>query len=269
MKDTASKLNTFKRYAKVWWMMSRNSFLVTLSNKSLLLIFLTGKVLRFTFFVAFLVFLVRCAEGVAGYNLSQIAFFFLTFNVVDVIAQFFFREVYRFRQRVVKGDLDLILVKPISSLLRSLMGGADIIDLITIPPLFFAIYIVGGNLNPAAFEVVLYILLLFNGLLIATALHVLVISMGIITLEIDHSIMIYRDVTSLGRLPVDIYKEPLRAFLTYLIPVGIMFTLPAKALMGLVTPFGVAGSFILGVLFLFLSVKFWNFALRSYTSASS
>jgi len=40
-------------------------------------------------------------------------------------AQLLFRDVYRFRPKVVSGDFDLILVKPINPLFRVLLGGAD------------------------------------------------------------------------------------------------------------------------------------------------
>jgi ABC-2 type transport system permease protein len=94
-------------------------------------------------------------------------------------------------------------------------------------------------------------------------------ALGIITLEIDHTIMIYRDLTSLGRFPIDIYKEPLKSILTFVIPVGVMVTLPAKALIGLISPVGVLISFVVGILAIFLSARFWKYALRFYTSASS
>ena len=97
----------------------------------------------------------------------------------------------------------------------------------------------------------------------------MVLAMGIITLEIDHTIMIYRDLTSFGRFPVDIYKQPIQGLLTYLIPVGIMITFPAKALMGLMSTGGVLLSLLIGVVAILLSFKFWNFALKKYASASS
>jgi ABC-2 type transport system permease protein len=199
----------------------------------------------------------------------QTIFFFLTFNLIDVFAQFLFREVYRFRPLVVSGSFDLVLSKPISPLFRSLMGGADILDLITIPPLIYGIIYIGLALSPTLLHTAFYLLLIINGFLIATAFHIAVLSLGIITLEIDHTIMIFRDLTSLGRFPVDIYKEPLRGVITYLIPVGIMVTLPAKALMGLVSPAGVLGSLILGFFSVIIALKFWNFALTKYSSASS
>jgi ABC-2 type transport system permease protein len=81
--------------------------------------------------------------------------------------------------------------------------------------------------------------------------------------------MIYKDITSLGRLPVDIYKQPLQMFLTYMIPVGIMVTLPAKAAMGIVGLWGVISAFVVGIISIIIALKFWNYALTKYTSASS
>jgi len=262
-------MKSLGRYLKVWWMMSKNAFIQVLINKFGASIFLIGKILRFAFFIAFLVFLLRGTQNLAGYNLNQTIFFFLTFNLVDVLGQFLYREVYRFRPLVVSGGFDLVLTKPISPLFRSLMGGADILDFFTIPPLIFAVIVVGRTLAPSLVDTSYYILLVLNGLLLATAFHIVVISLGIITLEIDHTIMIYRDLTNLGRLPIDIYKEPLKGILTYLIPVGIMITLPAKALMGLVSPSGVVVSFAIGLAALFVAKRFWGFALKKYTSASS
>src|SRR3989344_1593153 len=119
------------------------------------------------------------------------------------------------------------------------------------------------------FFFLVFIFLLLNGLVIAAAFHILVLSFGILTLEIDHTIMIYRDFVNLGKLPVDIYKEPVKGILTFIFPVAIMTTLPAKYLMGLVTYRGVLISLSIGVLLTLISFKVWNHALKSYSSASS
>jgi ABC-2 type transport system permease protein len=257
------------KYLTIWWLMSRNSFISDFNQKIALSIFLFGKIIRFIFFFAFIYFLLKGTNSLAGYNINQTLFFFLTFNLVDVLSQFMFREVYRFRPLIVSGDFDLVLTKPVSALFRVLMGGADVIDFITIPPLIAAVYYAGQLLNPTTTQVALFIILIVNGFLIATAFHIAVLSLGIITLEVDHTIMIYRDLVNLGRFPVDIYKQPLQGILTYLVPVGLMVTLPAKALMGLAQPSVAVFSFLLALLAIFVSLKFWNFALTKYTSASS
>jgi ABC-2 type transport system permease protein len=259
----------FKKYLKIWWMMSRNSFSMVIGQRLALSVFLIGKIFRFVFFFGFLYFLLLGTKTLAGYSGNQAIFFFLTFNIIDVVTQFLFREVYNFRPMIINGDFDLVLVRPLNALFRVLMGGADVIDLITIPPLIIATVYVGSLLHPSFLSVVFFLILLLNGFLIATAFHIIVLAFAIVTLEIDHTVMIYRDLTSLGRLPIDIYKQPLQAFLTYLVPVGIMMTLPAKALMGLVGPGGILLALFIGITAMVISLKFWNYALTKYSSASS
>ena len=228
--------------------MSKNAFMMYFNQKSILAIFLAGKIFRFTFFIIFLYFLVSGSKGLAGYNTNQIIFFFLSFNVIDITSQFLFREVYRFRTLVVSGDLDLILTKPINPLFRILFGGADVIDLITIPPVVAATIYMGAKLGPSAVSVFLYILLIINSLLISTAFHILVVSMAIITLEIDHTVMIFRDLSRLGTVPIDVFKQPLRGFITYVVPIGIMLSFPAKAFLGLLDWNSVIVSFVFGIM---------------------
>lgn len=249
--------------------MSANSFSIVLGQRIALITFVIGKTFRFLIFFGFLFFLLKGTGSLAGYSSDQIIFFYLSFNFIDVLVQFLYREVYRFRPMIIKGDFDLVLMKPISALFRVLMGGADVIDMITIPPLVILLIIYGIRLHPTFIGLIGYLALLINGFLIATAFSISILALAIITLEIDHAIMIYKDVTNLGKLPIDIYKEPLKSFITYLIPVGVMMTLPAKTLMGLSSFWSIIAAFVVGIISIFLALRFWKFALTKYTSASS
>lgn len=262
-------MKKFLYYIKIWWKMSRNAFLVTASKKRVITLFLFTKILRFIFFFGFLYYLLQSTKTLGGYTQLQAIFFFLTFNVVDLVPQFLFREVYRFRPQIISGDFDLSLVKPVNALFRALMGGADIIDLLLLIPLTIIVVYMGTLLNPTTLQVILYLILILNSFIIATAFHIAVLSLGIITFEIDNAILIYRDLTNLGRLPIDIYRQPLQSFLTYFVPVGIMITFPAKALMGLLSPWGAVWSLLFAAFSITLSLRFWNFALKKYSSASS
>lgn len=262
-------MKKLKYYITIWYIMSKNAFIVWLNQRMVFSIFLFGKVARFAFFISFLYFLVSGTGNLAGYTREQIIFFYLTFNLVDILGQFLFREVYRFRPLLVSGDFDLVLSKPVSPLFRVLFGGADLIDLVTIPPLLAAIIFIGNGFSPSISSVVLYALLVINALVISAAFHIVVISVGIRTLEIDHTILIFRDLLNLGRLPIDIYQQPIKGILTFLIPVGIMISTPAKAFMGIISPLGVAISFITAIIAVTLSYRLWNYSLRFYTSASS
>ncbi len=259
-----------KKYISIWLKLSFLSFQIALASRFGAALFLFGKVIRFGFFLIFLFILEAKTKTIAGFSLWQIIFFFATFNLIDSLTQFFLREVYRFRSYVVSGSFDLILTKPISPLYRSLFGGSDILD---IPMLILSLgfmFVAASNLpSVSVFNIFLFFILFINAMVIACAFHILVLSIGILTTEVDNTIMLYRDITQMGRLPVDIYKAPVDSIITFIIPIGIMMTFPAKAFMGILSPGFVLLAICIGVIFLFVSIKLWNFALTKYSSASS
>jgi ABC-2 type transport system permease protein len=261
--------NYLKNY-HLWVIFARNSFLQTLSNRSMVIIFVTAKILRISLFVTFLLFLFRGASNLAGYTRDQIIFFYLAFQLIDSVAQFFFRTVYSFRPLVVSGDLDLVLIKPINPLTRVLWGGPDVLDLITLIPLIFiSIWFAVSAFHPQIINWLGFFLLFLNSLVIAASLHITVLGLGIITMSVDHFILIYRDFTSLMRIPVDLYIEPLRSLLTFVIPIGIMITFPPKLLLGLLSPTLFFVSVAFSILSLYLSLRFWHYSLSRYQSAGS
>ena len=258
------------KYLKIWWIMTVSVSQIALTSRFSAIIFIVGKILRFFFFLLFLLILVSKIKTVAGYSIWEVVFFFATFNLVDIVAQLFLREVYRFRSYVVSGDFDYFLTKPLSPLFRSLFGGSDILDIpILILSIIFIMFSLGKIGNISVVGIALYILLIFNAFLIATSFHVLVLAVGILTTEVDNTLWLYRDLTQMGRVPVDIYHEPLRGILTFAVPVGIMMTFPSKALMGLLSIQAVAIALLVGSVLFYLSFKFWKFALKHYSSASS
>lgn len=258
-----------KFYFKIWKLMAINSISSWISKKEAFAIFVFGKVVRYLFYFGFLYFLVNKTNGLAGYTSYQTLFFTATYTLVDTLGQFLFRSVYTFRQLITSGDFDLILAKPVNPLFRSLVGGPDPMDLITIPPILGVVLYLGSFLDPSFISIIVYILLICNAILISMSIHIFVLSFGVITLEIDHTIMIFRDFSSMGRMPIDIYKEPLKSFLTFIVPIGLLFTVPAKALMGLISPVAIFLSIFFGFVLFISSLKFWQFALKKYTSASS
>lgn len=256
-------------YFRIWLRLTLSSFQTAFVSRFGASVFILAKLLRFSFFTLVVYLIVSQTKQLAGYTLGQSMIFFLTYNVIDNLSQLLFRQVYRFRPRVVSGDFDLDLILPISPLFKSLLGGADALDgIVLIPYLALLIYFINANFNSIT-SLFLYILLVVNGLLISLAFHIAVLAIGVVTTEIDHAIMIYRDVVSMGRFPVGIYTQPLRDIITFIIPVGIMMSFPPEALFGILKPSTIVVAVVIGCILVYLSYILWKRSLRSYASASS
>lgn len=258
------------RYLKLWWQFSKNTTNLALQSRFGSSFFLIGKLLRFFMLLYFLYVLISATKTLAGFNIYEIIFFYATFNLIDVIPQMFLRETYRFRYYVVSGFLDYILTKPVSPLFRSMFGGSDVLDI----PMFllsvgFLIYS-GSHLAAITPEgILLYLVLVINALVIAFSIHIFILGMAIITSDVDNSVMLYRDITRMGQIPVDVYKAPISFLVTFVLPVGMMMSFPVKALLGLLSWQFIIIAFCFSAVFLLGSLKFWQFSLRQYQSASS
>lgn len=255
---------------RIFLLFSYYSIKTTIQHPVGVLSFLIGKIIRFLFFFMFIYFLVSKTKFIAGYSVNQALIFYLTFNLVDSLAQLFFREVYRFRYLVLNGEFDSILLKPYHPFIRILVGGIDLLDMLLILP-FFVLLIYFISITPGVHPLSLlsYFFFIGNALVIATSFHILILSIAILTTEIDHALMIYRDLTKMASLPIDIYKEPFRFVLTFIIPVGIMMAIPVKSLFGLLTPQIAIISLVIALVFLFVSIFSWRFSVKKYQSASS
>jgi ABC-2 type transport system permease protein len=260
-----------KKYWGIWTRMASMSLQAQLTYPLGSVGFLVGKLIRLLFFFGFVIAIFRHTQSLAGFSLTEMALFFLTFNLVDMTAQIFFRGIYGARRTVTDGDFDFYLVQPCSPLFRMAFTTVDFLDIATILPVLVMLGPVFARL-PAGLGLgryVLYVLMLLNGLGIALAIHVFVAGLAVRTQELENTIWIYRDVMFMGKFPVDIYGTAARWTLTLVVPVAVMATFPAKALLGTLSPAWTAYSFALDGVLLAASGRYWLNSVRRYTSSSS
>jgi ABC-2 type transport system permease protein len=260
-----------KKYIRIWLRLAAMGFKIQTGHPLSSSGYLLGKFVRVAFFLIFLAAIFKHTQALAGYSMYEAALFFLTFNIIDIVAQLLFRGIYGIRSLVREGDFDYFLIQPANVLYRVAFNTVDFLDVITIIPVFgvtwYVLSQIPGGIHPD--RLLLYLLLCINGLLIAMAIHIGVASLAVLTQELENTIWLYRDVMTLGRFPYDIYAPFLRTVLVFVIPVAVMVSFPAKAFLGrlsglsILIAFGVAGSGVAG------SLQFWRFATRKYTSVSS
>lgn len=251
------------------------SFMMQLANQWSSLGWLGGKLTRLVFFIIFLLAIFNHVQSIAGYSLIQASLFFLTFNIVDIIAQLFLRGIYMIGRDIREGDMDFYLIQPVNPLFRSASNLVDFLDFLTLLPVLIltGLVLMRTCASLPAGEIIrnmtLYFLLCLNGLVISFSLHVLIASLTVRTQQMENTIWLYRDMVSLGRFPVDVYSKPLQLILTFALPIGVMISFPTQALLGMLTVKKTVLAFSLSFGLLWLAMTAWRGALRHYCSVSS
>lgn len=253
----------------LFWLFSVNSLKTTLQHPVGVVLFTLTKFVRVGLYFLFVYFLLSRTKVMGEYTLNEALIFFLTYNLIDTLGQFLFREVYRFRQLIISGDFDTVLVKPYHPFLRVLVGGIDLSDLVTIIPYALILGYFMSKLSSSPFELLLFFILFINGMLLMTTFYIIVLALGILTTEVDHVTMIFRDISRMASIPITIYTEPIRSLLMFVIPIGIMMTVPVEALLGLLSVPMIIISFGISIGGFIFSLILWNKALMQYQSAGS
>lgn len=265
------KLLAIKKYWHFWTMLARNELQTSFVNRYTNLLFLVGKLIRFGMGVLFLILIKNNTRMLGGYTSDQAIVFFLTYQFVDTIVQAIYRGAYNFGHQVRTGEFDLTLSQPINSLFRALLGKPDFNDVaFIIPTTVISVWLMANlNIEITFINFLIYLILLINSFIIATSLHILALSVGILTTEVDNLMWIYRDISRMGQFPVNIYGQLLKLALFFLVPIGFMYTVPAQVLLGTKPEYLLAIAFIISASFLTFSIVIWRWSLKRYSSVGS
>ncbi len=169
------------------------------------------------------------------------------------------------------GSLDFVLLKPIDSQfwlsartvspwgLPGVVAGFALIAV--------AAFRAGASPGPAGLLAVA--LLLLSSVLILYSFWFVLAATSIWFVKVWNATEVLRSALVAGRYPVSAYPAGLRLVLTFVLPVAFLTTVPAQAVLGQASPGWQLASLAVALLCLLVSRRFWRFALRFYTSASS
>ena len=101
------------------------------------------------------------------------------------------------------------------------------------------------------------------------SLWLLLVTLAFWFVRVDNFAEIFWTFYEAGRFPVYVYRGTLRFILTFIVPIAFLTTFPAAALLGELSRIYIVGAVIMAAALFYASVRFWRYAIRFYSSASS
>jgi ABC-2 type transport system permease protein len=212
-------------------------------------------------------------DGVAGWTAREmlvvVGFFTLIKGILASVIQPSLHEAV---EHIRKGTLDFVLLKPADAQFLLSTGKLELAHLIdVVGGCGIVVWALSGlpGLQLTASHVGLSLVLLACGLAILYALWIMVISLAFRVVKVDNLSYLFVSLFEAARWPASVFRGALSILFTFVIPLALMTTYPALALLGraslqhLLTALGVAAGLSLAARFA------WLRALRAYTGASS
>lgn len=210
-------------------------------------------------------------QTLAGWSLSESIVLLGTFQVVSgIFATYVEPNLHWFAGQVRDGKLDTILVQPVPSLFLISLGRCEPLSLsqAAMGLLTISLGLSNGSSHLSWWGIISWLLLVGVGLVIAWASRVLMASISLWAPSIELDVL-YSALWQFGRYPVEIYGQPLRFLLTYILPFAFLSTFPARALFGRIDPPALLLGIAMAGMAVILVQIVWKVGLRRYTSATS
>jgi ABC-2 type transport system permease protein len=174
-------------------------------------------------------------------------------------------------EHIRKGTLDFVLMKPadaqflVSTAKFELWRMIDLVAGVGIIVWAFGLM----RVTPAPSGVAISAVLLAVAIAVLYSIWICAVAMAFWVVRLDNLSYFFNSLLDFGRWPIGVFRGLVRLFFTIVIPIAMMTTYPAEALLGRLSArtavLGIAGSFV----FVLLGRLVWTRALGRYTSASS
>lgn len=194
------------------------------------------------------------------------------YSIVLGIMYFLFIANFRNITRLIRlGDLDFILVKPYDSQYLVSIGRFSLHSLARIVTGFLLVLYVMQSLHliPSALTIVLFCLLLTSSMVIVYSIWFSLTTTLIWLVDLFNLDELFVQITGTTRYPLEILRHISRILLYITLPLVVITTVPAQTLLNKLDISLAVWSVAISIIFFIASRKFWFFALRYYTSASS
>lgn len=190
--------------------------------------------------------------------------------LIGVFHMFFSRNFEQFSRTIHLGQLDSILLKPLDTQFTMSMWTFRFTNGFRI---LFGVIFVGfmmhiTHLSLSFMQTILFIILFCSSLMLLYAIWFIVSTITVWFTNLSNVIDFLYTVSNLGRYPPEMIEHTKNIFIYIFLPLSLIATVPTKILLQKLSITEGLILFFCATILFYISRKFWQFALRFYTSAS-
>ena len=212
-------------------------------------------------------------DSIGGWDRGQMMIFVGTFSIINALNMLiYFFGVVDIPGKIRRGDLDLYLTKPINPLLRLTFENVNVGSF---PLVIMGILIVGYGVSVSGIQVSFALALGYAAFVLLMTLlwydmELILRTLPFLVLSANGVMQLVESLLELNfRVPGILYKGVLKLIFYFILPYGIMATIPTQLITrGLDGP-GILVPVVTVAAFTVFALWFWQFGLRRYKSASS
>ena len=261
-----------RKYLTVYSKFLQTSLASELEYKTNIIIDLLTAILSLFGSIFLLAIFFQNTMNIGGWNFQQALVIQSIYTILNGITNTWFNpNLTEIVKHIREGTLDFVLLKPIDSqffISSKKISPSGFLEIIL--GFFLLIYcIIINQLNINLTLFILSLTTLGCSICILYSLWFLISTTTIWFVKTWNATEVLRSFLYVGRFPLTSFSFPLRLFFSVFIPIAFITSIPSEVILGNAEIWKILLEVFIAILFLFTSRRFWLFALKFYTSASS
>ena len=261
-----------RKYLKVYKKFLHTALASELEYKTNILVDLITAILSLVGSIFLLSIFFQNNDNIGGWEFKQALIIQGIYTILNGITNSWFspnlNEIVKY---IREGTLDFVLIKPIDSqfwVSLKRINPSGFIEIIL--GLFVLSYCLHLNKIDITFTLIGFLVItLVCSVSVLYSLWFLISTTTIWFIKTWNATEVLRSFLYIGRFPINSFSFYLRIFFSTLIPITFITTIPSEVILG-ITPFWkIVLEILVSLIFIGISRKFWLFALKYYSSASS
>ena len=261
-----------KKYFKIYSLFNYTSFSIEMEYKFNILIDLITAILGLIGSIFLLSIFFANSREIGGWSFEQALIIQSIYTILNGITNTWFspnlKEIVNY---IREGTLDFVLIKPIDSQfwisLKRISPSGLIEIILGIIVLAYCLYINSISINISLF--LLLTISLSCSVSILYSIWFIISTTTIWFVKTWNATEVLRSFLYIGRFPLNSFSFTLRIFFSTVIPITFITSIPSELILGIAPIWMIAIEMLVSYVFITMSRKFWLYALKFYTSASS
>ena len=261
-----------KKYIKIYSLFFYTSLASELEYKANVIIDFLTAILSLIGSIFLLTIFFQNTDNIGGWEFRQALIIQGIYTILNGITNTWFNpNLTEIVKHIREGTLDFVLLKPVDSQFfisfKKIAPSGFLEIFLGFALLIYCIRINQINLNLDF--LLLSIIAIFCSITILYSLWFLISTTTIWFVKTWNATEVLRSFLYIGRFPLNSFSFSLRIFFSIFIPIAFITTIPSEVFLGLAQLWEILLELVVSAIFLIVSRRFWKFALKYYTSASS
>ena len=261
-----------KKYLKIYSIFLYTSLSSELEYKTNFIIDFLTAILSLIGSIFLLTIFFQNTDNIGGWKFEQALIIQSIYTILNGITNTWFNpNLTEIVKHIREGTLDFVLLKPVDSQffisLKKISPSGFLEIILGFALLFYCVII--NQINIDLGFLFLFFITVVCSIFILYSLWFLISTTTIWFVKTWNAIEVLRSFLYIGRFPLNSFSFSLRIFFSIFIPIAFITTIPSETFLGFAKLWEIILEIIVCGIFLITSRKFWLFALKFYTSASS